>query len=432
MGTALALPMLEGALPLSALAQSLRPAQRPNRIAFLFVPNGVNMEHWTPATEGALDTLPTVLEPLQPLKSEFQVLTGLAQRNAFALGDGPGDHARSSAAWLTGVHPKKTAGSDIQNGISADQVASQHIGGRTRLPSLELGCERGAVSGNCDSGYSCAYSSSISWRSPTTPMPKEVNPRMVFERLFGDSELADESLQKRRKQRISILDLVAEDAAELKRKLGSRDKLKIEEYFTSVRDIETRLERMEESEAKLVKMGQKPTGVPSDYGEHVRLMGDMMILAFQADLTRISTFMFANEGSNRNYRNIGISDGHHDISHHGKQAEKLEKKRQIDRFHVEQLAYILNRMRSIREVEGTLLDNTMLLYGGGIGDGDRHNHDDLPILLAGRGAGKLKPGRHVRFRQGTPLNNLFLSMLDKVGVDVEQLGDSTGKLQGLL
>lgn len=432
MGTALALPMLEGALPLSALAQSLKPAQRPNRIAFLFVPNGVNMEHWTPATEGALDTLPTVLEPLQPLKSEFQVLTGLAQRNAFALGDGPGDHARSSAAWLTGVHPKKTAGSDIQNGISADQVASQHIGGRTRLPSLELGCERGAVSGNCDSGYSCAYSSSISWRSPTTPMPKEVNPRMVFERLFGDSELADESLQKRRKQRISILDLVAEDAAELKRKLGSRDKLKIEEYFTSVRDIENRLERMEDSEAKLVKMGQKPTGVPSDYGEHVRLMGDMMILAFQADLTRISTFMFANEGSNRNYRNIGISDGHHDISHHGKQAEKLEKKRQIDRFHVEQLAYILNRMRSIREVEGTLLDNTMLLYGGGIGDGDRHNHDDLPILLAGRGAGKLKPGRHVRFRQGTPLNNLFLSMLDKVGVDVEQLGDSTGKLQGLL
>lgn len=432
MGTALALPMLEGALPLSALAQSLRPAQRPNRIAFLFVPNGVNMEHWTPATEGALDTLPTVLEPLQPLKSEFQVLTGLAQRNAFALGDGPGDHARSSAAWLTGVHPKKTAGSDIQNGISADQVASQHIGGRTRLPSLELGCERGAVSGNCDSGYSCAYSSSISWRSPTTPMPKEVNPRMVFERLFGDSELAEESLQKRRKQRISILDLVAEDAAELKRKLGSRDKLKIEEYFTSVRDIESRLERMEDSEAKLVKMGQKPTGVPSDYGEHVRLMGDMMILAFQADLTRISTFMFANEGSNRNYRNIGISDGHHDISHHGKQAEKLEKKRQIDRFHVEQLAYILNRMRSIREVEGTLLDNTMLLYGGGIGDGDRHNHDDLPILLAGRGAGKLKPGRHVRFRQGTPLNNLFLSMLDKVGVDVEQLGDSTGKLQGLL
>lgn len=432
MGTALALPMLEGALPLSALAQSLRPAQRPNRIAFLFVPNGVNMEHWTPATEGALDTLPTVLEPLQPLKSEFQVLTGLAQRNAFALGDGPGDHARSSAAWLTGVHPKKTAGSDIQNGISADQVASQHIGGRTRLPSLELGCERGAVSGNCDSGYSCAYSSSISWRSPTTPMPKEVNPRMVFERLFGDSELADESLQKRRKQRISILDLVAEDAAELKRKLGSRDKLKIEEYFTSVRDIESRLERMEESEAKLVKMGQKPTGVPSDYGEHVRLMGDMMILAFQADLTRISTFMFANEGSNRNYRNIGISDGHHDISHHGKQAEKLEKKRQIDRFHVEQLAYILNRMRSIREVEGTLLDNTMLLYGGGIGDGDRHNHDDLPILFAGRGAGKLKSGRHVRFRQGTPLNNLFLSMLDKVGVDVEQLGDSTGKLQGLL
>lgn len=432
MGTALALPMLEGALPLSALAQSLRPAQRPNRIAFLFVPNGVNMEHWTPATEGALETLPTVLEPLQPLKSEFQVLTGLAQRNAFALGDGPGDHARSSAAWLTGVHPKKTAGSDIQNGISADQVASQHIGGRTRLPSLELGCERGAVSGNCDSGYSCAYSSSISWRSPTTPMPKEVNPRMVFERLFGDSELADESLQKRRKQRISILDLVAEDAAELKRKLGSRDKLKIEEYFTSVRDIESRLERMEESEAKLVKMGQKPTGVPSDYGEHVRLMGDMMILAFQADLTRISTFMFANEGSNRNYRNIGISDGHHDISHHGKQVEKLEKKRRIDRFHVEQLAYILNRMRSIREVEGTLLDNTMLLYGGGIGDGDRHNHDDLPILLAGRGAGKLMPGRHVRFRQGTPLNNLFLSMLDKVGVDVEQLGDSTGKLQGLL
>lgn len=432
LGTALALPMLEGMLPLSALAQSVK--KQPVRMAFLFVPNGMNMQHWTPAAQGTDFALPSTLEPLADLRGSLNLVTGLTQRNAFALGDGPGDHARSTACWLTGVHPKKTAGADIRLGISADQVAAQKIGHLTKFPSLEIGCERGALAGDCDSGYSCAYSSSISWRSETTPVAKEVNPRLLFERLFGSGDTDEEALSraKRDKYRISILDLVLEDAAELKARLGVKDQRKIDEYFTCVREIEQRLHRVEQEGASVLPPGTtKPSGIPKDYETHLRLMGDMMVLAFQADLTRICTFMFANDGSNRSFPNLGISDGHHDISHHGKAAEKLEKKRQIDRFQVDQLAYVLRKMQSIKEFDRTMLDNALLVFGAGISDGDRHNHDDLPILLAGRGGGTITSGRHVVFPNGTPMNNLFLTMLDRVGVDVETLGDSTGKLQGL-
>lgn len=432
LGTALALPMLEGMLPLSALAQSVK--KQPVRMAFLFVPNGMNMQHWTPAAQGTDFALPSTLEPLADLRGSLNLITGLTQRNAFALGDGPGDHARSTACWLTGVHPKKTAGADIRLGISADQVAAQKIGHLTKFPSLEIGCERGALAGDCDSGYSCAYSSSISWRSETTPVAKEVNPRLLFERLFGSGDTDEEALSraKRDKYRISILDLVLEDAAELKARLGVKDQRKIDEYFTCVREIEQRLHRVEQEGASVLPPGTtKPSGIPKDYETHLRLMGDMMVLAFQADLTRICTFMFANDGSNRSFPNLGISDGHHDISHHGKAAEKLEKKRQIDRFQVDQLAYVLRKMQSIKEFDRTMLDNALLVFGAGISDGDRHNHDDLPILLAGRGGGTIPSGRHVVFPNGTPMNNLFLTMLDRVGVDVETLGDSTGKLQGL-
>jgi len=421
-------------LPLTALAQSVRPADRPNRMAFLFVPNGVNMEHWRPTAEGAAYELPSILEPLAPVRSRLMVVTGLTQRNAFALGDGPGDHARSTACWLTGVHPKKTAGADIKLGISVDQVAAQQIGSRSRFPSLELGCEKGAQAGDCDSGYSCAYSSNISWRSETQPVAKEVNPRLVFERLFGSGDALEEAAgrAKRDRYRLSILDLVLDDAAALRAKLGLKDQQKMDEYFTALREIESRLQKVESENRTLLPVnGARPTNVPRDYGEHIRLMGDMMVLAFQSDLTRICTFMFANDGSNRNYRQIGISDGHHDISHHGKVLDKLEKKRQIDRYHVEQFAYILQRMASINELDGTLLDNSMIVYGAGISDGDRHNHDDLPILIAGGGSGKLKTGRHVVYPNGTPMTNLFLSMLDKLGCNVDRLGDSTGKLQGL-
>ena len=432
MGTAMALPLLEGMLPLSALAQS--PKKIPTRMAFLFVPNGVAIENWTPATEGVLGQLPSILQPLEKVKGQINVLTGLTQQNAFALGDGPGDHARSAAAFLTGVHPKKTTGADIKLAISADQLAAQRIGKDTRFASLELGCERGGQSGDCDSGYSCAYSNSISWRSENTPVAKEVNPRLVFERLFGSGEEGEESESrfKRLRYRKSILDFVLEDASALRARLGGRDQRKVDEYLQGVREIEQRLAKLEEDNPALFLAGSvKPTGVPGDYAAHIRLMGDMMILAFQADVTRISTFMFANEGSNRSYRDVGVSDGHHDMSHHGRDPVKMEKKRKIDLFHAEQLAYILEKMASIKEPGGSLLDHSMVLYGGGISDGDRHNHDNLPILLAGRANGTLKTGRHIEYPNRTPLNNLFLSMLDRMGVPAETLGDSTGKLQGL-
>lgn len=433
-GTAMSLPMLEAMIPTSALAQSVKPAQKPVRMAFMFVPNGMNMTEWTPKAEGALETAGT-LEPLARVKDNLNVFTGLAQRNAFALGDGPGDHARSTAAWLTGVHPKKTAGADIKNGISVDQVAAQRIGEKTKFASLEIGCERSAQAGDCDSGYSCAYSSNVSWRSDTTPMAKETNPRLVFERLFGNGDAGEEAESRMRRDRYrkSILDLVLEDALALRKELGRRDTQKLDEYLEGVREIERRLERIErENPGAFLSENQRPKGIPADYGEHIRLMGDMMVLAFQADLTRVSTFMFANDGSNRPFRQIGITDGHHDVSHHGNTAEKLEKKRKIDRWQVEQVAYVLEKMQSIKEPGGTMLDNSLVLFGAGISDGNRHNHDDLPVLLAGKGGGSVRTGRHVRFPSETPLTNLFITMLDKVGVDVEKLGDSTGKLQGLL
>lgn len=427
LGASVALPMLEGMAPLKALAAA-KPA--PLRMAFLFVPNGMSMPDWTPRTQGAGFELPAVLEPLRAVSGKFSVLTGLAQQNAFALGDGPGDHARSAAAWLTGVHPRKTAGSDIRNGVSVDQIAAQALGRETRFASLELGCERGGTAGDCDSGYSCAYSSSISWRGEATPQAKEVNPRLVFERLFGDGDVEMATWRKQSSYKQSILDLIFEDASKLKARLGLRDQRKLDEYLTALRELEQRIAKAESAERGLAA-GSRPTGVPANYADHIRLVGDMMVLAFQADLTRVSTFMFANEGSNRSYGDAGVPEGHHDVSHHGKDARKLEAKLLIDRFHAEQLAYILKKMDSIREGDGTLLDHTMLVYGAGISDGDAHNHDNLPVLFAGKAGGAFRQGRHVVYSRGTPMTNLYLSMLDRFGVPVEKLGDSTGKLQGL-
>lgn len=431
-GTAIALPVLEGMLPMSALAMT--PKAKTVRMAFVSVPNGVNMANWTPGAEGTAYDLPYTLEPLHNVRSELSVFTGLTQKNAFDLGDGPGDHARSAATWLTGVHPKKTSGADIHVGISVDQVAAMHIGGLTPFASLELGAERGAQAGDCDSGYSCAYSSTISWKSATTPNAKEVNPRLVFERLFGsgDPRESAESRFRRARYNHSVLDFVLEDARQLRTQLGNRDQQKLDEYLTSVREIEERLTKFDHASATVAEGGVRiPSGIPNDYAEHLRLMADMLVLAFHGDLTRVGTFMFANEGSNRSYRQIGVPEGHHDVSHHGNDPKKLDKKRQIDRFHIEQFAYMLERMAAIKEVDGTLLDNSMVVYGSGISDGNRHNHDDLPVLLAGKGGGAIKTGMHKSYTDGTPMNNLYLSMLDKVGVPAETLGDSTGKLQGL-
>ncbi len=386
-GTALALPLLDQMIPTSALAQSVKKNSI-NRMAFMFVPNGINMEEWTPKAEGESFDLPYSLQPFKNVRKNMMVLSGLTQDHAHAHADGGGDHARSAAVWLTGCHALKTAGSDIHVGISADQLAAQRVGNQTRFASLELGCERGAQAGNCDSGYSCAYSSSISWRSPTTPVAKEVDPRAVFERLFsnGDPNETEESRERRNRYHKSILDFVMEDVSALKSKLGTHDKRKLDEYFEGVREIEQRIERAEKFKGQAGIGGMKvPTGTPSDYAEHIRLMGDMMILAFQADLTRISTFMFANEGSNRSYKLIEVPEGHHDLSHHGNDPVKKAKLKEINHFHTLQTAYIIEKLQSIKEGDGTMLDNSMIVYGGGISDGDRHNHDDLPIVLFGKG-----------------------------------------------
>ncbi len=435
LGTAIALPWLEAMAPSVALGAGTPGtpgASKPRRMAFFYVPNGVHMADWQPRQEGPGFTLPSTLQPLSPFKDDLLVLTGLAQQNAEALGDGAGDHARSLCCFLTGVHPLKTDGANIHVGISADQVAAQKIGGRTRLPSLELGVERGGQSGNCDSGYSCAYSSNISWRSPTTPMAKEINPRSVFDRLFvGRSKSVDRAEQQKRDfYKKSILDFAVEDAQQLRGRLGTNDRRKLEEYLTSLREIEQRVTRAETASADLPPGITRPAGVPQGYGEHIRLMFDIIALAFQTDSTRICTFMYANEGSTRPYPFIGVPEGHHDLSHHGGDPKKHDKLKKINRFHIEQFAYLLGKLKAIREGEHSLLDNTMIVYGSGISDGDRHNHDDLPVLVVGKGGGTIKPGRHVKHTP-QPLNNLYLSLLDRLDVPVDRLGDSTGRLPKL-
>jgi hypothetical protein len=361
-------------------------------------------------------------------------MSGLTQKNAFALGDGAGDHARSASAWLTGCHPKKTSGANIKAGISIDQILAKEFGDKTKFGSLELGCERGGLAGDCDSGYSCAYSNSVSWRTESTPVAKEVNPRLVFERLFQSEDINEtsQSRAERLAENKSILDFVLEDAKLLNKKLGTTDRMKLDEYMTGIREIERRISFVE-NQSKSNNIQQfSNIDIPSDYGDHIRLMGDLMVLAFQTDTTRISTFMFANEGSNRSYKSIGVSDGHHEMSHHQRNPEKLEALRKINTFHTTQLAYILNKMHSVKEGDKTLLENSMVLYGAGICDGDRHNHDDLPLLLAGKAGGKISSGKHLKFTNGTPMSNLFLSMADKLGVPQENIGDSTGKLDQLI
>lgn len=429
-GAAVALPWLETMGPLAAWADEKTGASKaPNRLAFLYVPNGKNMADWTPATEGTDYKLPSILEPLEKHRADFNVLTGLTADKARPHGDGGGDHARALAAFLTGAQPRKTDGTDIRAGISVDQVAASRIGDRTRLASLEIGCEQGGMAGNCDSGYSCVYSNTMSWRSATQPLPKEVNPKLVFERLFAGAP--DANRTRRDSQRRSILDLVREDAKDLAGKISSADQRKLDEYFSSIRDIEQRIDRASRLPEVKTPSYAKPNGVPADFKEHLRLMCDLLVLAFQADVTRVATFVLANEGSNKPYPFIGVSEGHHDLSHHGNDEKKKAKIRDINKFHVTQLAYLLEKLKSVREGSGSLLDHCMIAYGSGNSDGNAHNHDNLPVLLAGRGGGSIKTGRHIRYSNETPLNNLWLSMLDRIDVRLPFLGDSTGALQKL-
>jgi hypothetical protein len=423
------LPLLEAMRPARAFAAAAKP---PVRMAFVSFPNGAIMDAWRPTGEGANFELGPTMQPLADLKPHLTVFSGLAQENGFAKGDGAGDHARSSASLLTGAHPVKTSGANIRVGQSVDQAAAERIGHLTRLPSLEIGIERGRDAGSCDSGYSCAYSNSISWKNATTPMPKEINPRLVFERLFTNT-ISGSGPSRRSRVRQSVLDLVSEQAADLKSRLGSTDQQKIDQYFTSVREIEQRIARagQQRHEPSEVPDFDVPEGVPADLVEHIRLMYDLMALAFQTDTTRIITFMSANEGSNRPYRMVGVNNGHHELSHHRNDEEKVEQLKKIDQFLITEFARFLNNLRAIPEGDGTLLDNCMIMYGSGLSDGNRHRHDDLPIILAGRAGGTINSGRHIAIPSGAPLNNLFLSMLDRVGAGVAALGDSTGRITAI-
>jgi Protein of unknown function (DUF1552) len=431
-GTAIALPWLEAMT--SRPVRGASPASKaPTRLAYVYVPNGVHMPDWTPTATGTDFDLPALLQPLKSVREDLMVLGGLALDPARSHGDGGGDHARAMATFLTGTHPRKTGGADLHAGISVDQLAAREVGQATRFASLEIGCEGGRDSGQCDHGYSCAYQVNLSWRGESSPAAKEVDPRFVFERLFEGQVAgeADPAAARRQRRDRSLLDFVSEDARRLRDKLGVEDRRKVEEYLTGVREIERRIDAARPA----VNIGQaslaRPSGIPSDYREHLRLMSDLLVLAFRVDLTRIATFVFANDGSNRSYPSIGVPEGHHDLSHHGQDTQKCTKIQTINRFHVEQFAYLVERLKEVREADGTLLDHSMIVYGSGISDGNAHAHENLPILLAGKGNGTIKSGCHIRLPDETPLTNLHLSLLDRMGVSTQAFGDSTGRLTSL-
>lgn len=427
-GAAIALPMLDAMTP--ALASAGRAVKPPVRLVFAYVPNGVIMKDWTPHGVGKDFEFTRILSPLKAYREDLMVLSGLADHNGNELGDGAGDHARAGASFLTGVHCKKTSGSDIHGGISTDQIAARAFASETRFASLELGCEDSRTVGNCDSGYSCAYTNSISWRSATTPMPPETNPRAVFERLFGsdDFNLDPATRARRAKYRRSILDMVREDTQSLVGNLGHADRRKMDEYLTSVREIELRIQNAEKN-ARSEKPGMdKPGGIPVHFGEYISLMFDLQVAAFRADLTRVSTMMIGREGSMRTYPEINIADSHHPLTHHRNNPEFIEKVTQINTFHVDLFARFLGKLKATQDGDGTLLDNSLAVYGSGISDGNRHTHENLPLIVAGRGGGSVKPGRHIVYEKETPVANLYMTLLDRAGVHPDTIGDSTGKL----
>jgi hypothetical protein len=390
------------------------------------------MERWIPAGDGANFELTSTLQPLAPFRDRLLIITGLANKPAYpAVGEGTGDHVRASATFLTGVHPKKTEGPDIRAGMSMDQIAARALGRDTQLTSLELCLDTNELIGACEAGYSCAYANTLSWRNETTPLPMENQPRAVFERLFGDS---DDTTQAARLARIrddrSVLDSLVQEVARLQRRLGPGDNAKVTQYLDAIRDIERRIQKAEEQSHLVLPAMERPSGgIPSTFAEHARLMFDLQLLAYQCDMTRVTTFLLSREVSPRTYTEIGIPDPHHGLSHHQNNPVSMEKLAKINTFHIEQLAYFLGKLQATPDGDGTLLDHLTLLYGCGISDSNQHTHDNLPILVVGGGAGSIQGGRHVRVKKDTPLTNLQLTLLDKVGVPIETLGDSTGRLE---
>ncbi len=428
-GVALALPMLDSMVPAFGGARA-RAAQAIRRLGVVYTPNGIFMPHWTPANEnGVLEITPT-LQPLAPFRDRMLMVSGLCSEEGIARpGEGAGDHARAAGAFLTGVHPKKTEGHDIRAGISMDQIAARALGEETQLASLELSLESAERAGSCDPGYSCAYANTLCWSSDTTPLPMASNPRSVFERLFGTSGTTDPAawLAARQHDR-SLLDMVTAKVARLKSELGPRDRVKLNEYLEAVRDVERRIQKAEQQTARELPAVDQPAGVPDTFDEHAKLMFDLQVLAYQADLTRVITFMVGHETSVRAYPEIGVPDAHHALSHHGGDEALIEKLKKVDSHLVTMFAHYVDRLASTPDGDGTLLDSVMILYGSGMSDGNRHNHHDLPTLLVGGGGGTLTGGRHLQVDPDTPNTNLFLTMLDKLGVRVEALGDSTGEL----
>ena len=430
LGATMALPLLDAMAPaLSALAQT--PAAPARRLGFVYVPNGVIQDQWVPATVGNLELSP-ILSPLAAVRDKVLVLSGLAQRQAESWGDGNGDHARGCASWLNGVHPKRTEGAGVQAGTTVDQIAANELGKLTRLPSLEVALEsQERALGSCDNGYACAYINTISWRTPTSPVPMEIHPRVVFDRLFGDGGDATQRLAQARKTS-SILDSVREEAARLQRTLGSGDRTKVDEYMDAVREVEQRIQRAERQTGELsLNLPERPTDIPETFEDHMRLMFDLQVLAFQADITRVTSLLVGREQSGRSFPAIGIVEPHHSLSHHRDDPAFIAKKAKIDAYHVLLFSYFLERLNATPDGDGSLLDHSIILYGGGLGNPNLHEHTNLPVLLAGGGSGQLKTGRHIAYPAETPMSNLLVSLLEKVGVRTDTFGDSTGRLEHL-
>jgi len=427
-GATIALPYLDAMTPAFAAAE--KPV---TRAAFVYTANGIIMNDWTPAETGSNFAISKTLKPIETFRDQTVVVSGLAHRNGEALGDGPGDHARAGASWLTGAHPKKTQGADIRNGQSIDQLLAQQIGQTTPLPSLEIGLQDVRMVGGCDSGYSCAYSNTISWSSPTTPLPYETNPRRVFERLFGDGDTTDpEARAIQLRQNRSLLDFVLQDTQRLAPKLGASDRSKLSDYLDSVREVERRIQNVEQREGAALPTLDRPEGIPPSFEDHVKIMSDLIAIAFQADLTRVVTFMYSREGGNRAYPSIGVPDAHHGLSHHQNDPVRKARLQQIDQYHVEMFSYLLGKLRDSQDDTGSLLDNSLVLFGSSLSDSNAHLHDNLPTVLVGGGSGKLKGGKHLRVPDGSPMTNMLLSIADGLDVPLEEFGDSTGHLPGLV
>jgi hypothetical protein len=425
-GTAIALPFLDAMLP--AFARTT--AETPLRMMYVYAPTGLMPQAWDPPTTGPDFEFQRVMKPIEKFRKDILLMSGLSQHDVGIGGpDGPGDHARAVGTYLTGVRIRKTQGADIQAGVSADQLAARVLGAKTRIPSLEVTCEDNSAVGACDS-YSCAYQT-LSFKSATEPLPPEMNPRLLFERMFGQMDISANPAERKNQElyRRSILDLTMQDTQSLKRDLGATDRRKLDEYLTSVREMETRLDKSGSNE--LPAGISKPTGIPVDYAEHARLMFDLITIAFQTDSTRVATFMLAREGGVRPYPECGVPEAHHSISHHGGDPVLIEKLIKIEVYHMQQFAYFLEKMKSIQEGSGTLLDHSAIVYGAGLADPNHHDHDHCPTLIVGNAGGRIRTGQHVAFTSGTPISDMHISLLDSVGVPTDKLGNSDGKLNFL-